>query len=518
MKHLRLFVLLLLMPATGLFAQIEEPQFIDPDDELYLDTDTLQPDDSVEMIMDADTGKFDIDNSTVLQMLDLVGGISYFNGSYLSFDTAQLNVYEYEKYEVPTFSDEVYAERIRTLAQETTIPLVFNQKVKAYINLYADRKRMQSSRMLGLSYVYFPMFEEMLAKYNLPLELKYLAMVESALNPTAGSHAGAKGLWQFMSATAKDYGLKVSTLIDERYDPVRETEAACRFLKNLYSRYGDWFLVLAAYNSGPGTVNRAIIRSGGAHDYWAISRFLPVETQNYVPAFIAVNYVMTFASAHNLYPLNPGLLLSGTDTVHVRDYITFDQISQCIGVQKSDLEFFNPQYTKKIIPGNSEKRYELRMPIKYNLLFAQLEDSIYSYAKHQEVKQKAYQEQIAKQANSGSGSGTTIKHTVKKGESLGSIAKKYGVPVKSLKSWNKLRGDVVRPGQKLTIHKGGGSKINGSSSSSTSGGTTKTHTVKKGETLSSIARKYGCTVNDLKKWNNLKGTNVKIGQKLKIKK
>lgn len=515
MKYLRLFALLLLMPTTGLFAQIEDPNYIDPDDELYLDIDSLPLTDSTTTIFN---DRIDIDNSTVLQMLDLVGGISYFNGSYLSFDTAQLNVYEYEKYEVPTFSDEVYAERIRTLAQETTIPLVFNQKVKAYINLYADRKRMQSSRMLGLSYVYFPMFEEKLAKYDLPLELKYLAMVESALNPTAGSHAGAKGLWQFMTATAKDYGLKVTTLIDERYDPERETEAACRFLKNLYSRYGDWFLVLAAYNSGPGTVNKAIIRSGGAHDYWTISRFLPVETQNYVPAFIAVNYVMTFASAHNIYPLNPGLLLSGTDTVQVRDYITFDQINQYIGVPKNDIEFFNPQYTKKIIPGTSETKYALRLPAKYSLLFAQVEDSLYAYAKRQEVKQKAYQEQIAQQSSSGSGSGTTIKHTVKKGESLGSIAKKYGVTVSNLKKWNNLKSDVVRPGQKLTIHKGGGGKSVSKSNSSKSSGNVKTHTVKKGETLSSIARKYGCTVNDLKKWNNLKSTKVKVGQKLKIKK
>jgi membrane-bound lytic murein transglycosylase D len=257
MKYLHLFALLLLMPTTGLFAQIEKPNFIDPDDELYLDTDSLPLTDSTTTVFN---DKIDIDNSTVLQMLDMVGGISYFQDSYLDIDTNQLNVYDYNKYEVPSFSDEVYAERIRTLARATTMPLVFNQKVKAYINLYADRKRMQSSRMLGLSYVYFPMFEEKLAKYDLPLELKYLAMVESALNPTAGSHAGAKGLWQFMTATAKDYGLKVTTLIDERYDPERETEAACRFLKNLYSRYGDWFLVLAAYNSGPGTVNKAIVR------------------------------------------------------------------------------------------------------------------------------------------------------------------------------------------------------------------------------------------------------------------
>ena len=457
-------------------------------------------------------------------MLDMVGRISYFEDAYIEIDTVALNIYNYRRDEVPSFSDAVYKERIQALARETTIPLTYNQKVKAFIDLYANRKRRQSSRMLGLSYVYFPMFEEMLSKYNLPLELKYLAMVESALNPTAGSHAGAKGLWQFMSTTARENGLKISTLIDERYDPVRETEAACRFLKSLYTRYGDWFLVLAAYNSGPGTVNRAIIRAGGAKNYWTISRYLPVETQNYVPAFIAVNYVMNYASAHNIYPLNPGLLLSGTDTVMVHDYVAFDHITRYVGVPQSDIEFFNPQYIKRIIPGSKETKYALRLPIKYSMLFVQLEDSIYNYANRQETRRQAPDQQQVGQDDNGSrrssGGGsqtTTITHTVKRGESLGSIAKKYGVTVTNIKKWNNLRSDTVHPGQKLKIYRsGGGSRSSASQGSSSSG--YKTHTVKKGETLSSIARTYGCTVAELKKWNNLKGSKVKAGQKLKIKK
>ena len=327
MKYLRLIVLLLL-PMSGLFAQDYDPEFSDPDS-LYIEADTLEinPMDTI----------VNVEQSSVMEMLDMISNISYFRDVYLDIDSSLWNPYGFAPYEVPTYPDSVYEQRIKALARETNIPLTYNARVKAYIDLYANRKRQQCSRMLGLSYVYFPMFEEYLDKYNLPLELKYLAMVESALNPVAGSRVGAKGLWQFMYATGKDYGLRLTTLYDDRYDPMKETEAACQYLQSLYARYGDWFLVLAAYNSGPGTVNKAILRSGGAKNYWTISRYLPRETQDYVPAFIAVTYVMNFASAHNLYPLNPGLLLHGTDTVMVHDYINFEQVSQCVGVPISEV-------------------------------------------------------------------------------------------------------------------------------------------------------------------------------------
>lgn len=516
MKYLRLLVLMLL--PFGLFAQDYDPDNTDPDysdpDSLYVgyDSDTLDINGSDTIVSE--------EHSTVMEMLDMISSISYFRDVYLDIDSALWNPYGYTPDEVPTFPDSIYEQRIRLLARETNIPLTFNSRVKAYIDLYSCRKRQQCSRMLGLSYVYFPMFEEYLDKYNLPLELKYLAMVESALNPVAGSRVGAKGLWQFMYATGKDYGLRLSTLYDDRYDPMKETEAACRYLQSLYARYGDWFLVLAAYNSGPGTVNKAIMRSGGAKNYWTISRYLPRETQDYVPAFIAVTYVMNFASAHNLYPLNPGLLMHGTDTVMVHEYISFDQISQCVGVPMNDIEFFNPQYTKKIIPGTTEHKHSLRLPMKYALRFVQLEDSIYSYARHADLRHKEAEKQVKAEVSN------RIVHTVKKGESLGSIAKKYHVSVSSIKKWNKIKGDTVHPGQRLVIYRSGGPSFSSSSSSSASKSsgstqnkqaTTKTHTVKKGETLSSIARKYGCTVADLKKWNNLKSNNVVVNRKLKIK-
>jgi membrane-bound lytic murein transglycosylase D len=507
MKYTHL-LFLLLFPFTTLLAQVKGPGHTDPD--------SLDVEFNEQEIRDLNSGKAVVDESAVMEMLDLVSNISYFKDVYLDIDTAVMNIYDYGKDEIPVFHDTVYQNRIEALARQTTIPLTFNTHVKSFIELYANRRRVQSSRMLGLSYVYFPMFEEYLAKYNLPLELKYLAMVESALNPTAGSKAGAKGLWQFMLATGRDYGLRVTSLLDERYDPMKETVAACQYMQSLYARYGDWFLVLAAYNSGPGTVNKAIIRAGGVKNYWAIWPYLPKETRGYVPAFIAVTYLMNYATEHNIYPTNPGLLLHGTDTVLVHERVGFDQINECIGVPMQDLVFFNPQYTKRIIPASKDAPCALRMPMKYTLRFAQLEDSIYSYTSKAEKVREVIEEKVEQVSD-------FVTHTVRKGESLGSIARKYHVTVSSIKQWNRLKRETIHVGQKLKIYRSGAPMAQVKSGGKTSGGsqgsaTVKTHVVKKGETLSSISRKYGCSVNDIKKWNNLKSNTVKVGQKLKIKK
>lgn len=475
-------------------------------------------------IYDPKSGREVVDESTVMEMLEMVSSLSTFNDVYLDIDKEKWNKYGFKEGDVPVYDDSVYVNRIQALANETNIPLTYNAHVRSFIDLYANRLRQQTSRMLGLSYVYFPMFEEYLSKYNLPLELKYLAMVESALNPTAGSPAGAKGLWQFMRGTGAEYGLKVNSLVDDRFDPEKETDAACQYLKNLYARYGDWFLVLAAYNSGPGTVNKAIIRAGGVKNYWAIWPYLPAETRGYVPAFIAVAYVIHYAPEHNLYPMNPGLLMHGTDTVQVRERVGFDQINDCIGVPVADLTFFNPQYTKRIVPGSKEIPYTLRMPTKYALRFTQLEDSIYTYANREQKVQEVIEEKVETVSSS-------FVHVVKKGESLGSIARKYHVTVANLKKWNRLKRDTIHVGQRLTIYRSGGpvaqvdntpaksnNTSNNTKSTKTKSPTVKTHVVKKGETLSSVARKYGCTVNDIKKWNGLKSNNIMVGQKLKIKK
>ena len=513
MKRITLIVVLSLFALAHLTAQNYVPT--------APNADTLDD----QRIHDMNSGKVVVEESTVMEMLDLVSSISTTKDVYLDIDLDVWNKYGFKADEVPVYDDSVYIKRIQTLAYESTVPLTFNAHVKSFIELYANRRRKQASRMLGLSYVYFPMFEEYLSKYNLPLELKYLAMVESALNPTAGSKAGAKGLWQFMSFTGAEYGLRISSLIDERFDPEKETEAACQYLQSLYARYGDWFLVLAAYNSGPGTVNKAILRAGGVRNYWAIWPYLPAETSGYVPAFIAVTYVMNYAPEHNIYPMNPGLLMHGTDTVSVRNRVSFDQLNEYIGVPMEDLKFFNPQYTKGIIPGTNEYPYELRMPTKYTLRYVQLEDSIDSYVSKAEKVREDNEEKVETVSDS-------FIHHVKTGESLGSIARKYHCTVASIKKWNHLKRETIHVGQKLTIYRSGGpvtqvknddgAKSNKNSKNNKSSGnskqTTKTHTVKKVETLSSIARKYNCTVKDIKNWNNLKSDKVKTGQKLKIKK
>ena len=254
-------------------------------------------------------------------------------------------------------------------------------------------------------------------------------------------------------------------------------------------------------------------------NYWAIWPYLPAETRGYVPAFIAVTYVMNYAAEHNLYPMNPGLLLHGTDTVMVRDRVAFDQINECIGVPMVDLEFFNPQYTKRVIPGTKEYPYSLRMPTKYALRFVQLEDSIYNYVSKSEKAREIIEEKVEEVSDS-------FVHVVRKGESLGSVARKYHVTVSKIKKWNHLKRETLHVGQRLTIYRSGSpmaqvgktTKSDAKNNKATKASSTKTHTVKRGETLSSIAKKYHCTVSDLKKWNNLKGNNVMVGQKLKIKK
>lgn len=340
-------------------------------------SDTI-PEMTADSLLVADTIE-DIENSEVTRMFESLLTLPYFGNAYLRIDSTEMNLYGYDQGAVPEFPDSVYRQRIEYLASQTTLPLVYNQHVKPFIELYALRRRGLTGRLLGLAHVYFPLFEETLDKYNMPLELKYLAMIESALNPAAGSRAGAKGLWQFMFNTGRLYGLQSTSLVEERFDPVKATDAACRYMLDLYRSYNDWFLVLAAYNAGPGNVNRAIRRAGGVKNYWIIWPYLPRETQSYVPSFIAVNYVVSYAAEHNLYPLDPGLLMNGTDTVWVRDVLTFQQLVETIHVPMEDLKTFNPQYIKDIIPATDTTPYVLRMPIPYTLEFAGREQEIYAY-------------------------------------------------------------------------------------------------------------------------------------------
>ena len=389
------------------------------------------------------------DESEIVRMLESLGSLPFFEEQYLVIDSARMNPYGYDYDEVPVFPDSVYRKRIEDLALQSTLPLVYNGAVRSKIDNYVFRFRAFTGRMLGLSYVYFPMFEEVLDKYNMPLELKCLAVVESALNPLAVSRVGAKGLWQFMYNTGKTYGLKSTTLVEERFDPLKSTEAACRLMRDLYRRYNDWFLVLAAYNSGPGTVNRAIARAGGVMDYWAICPYLPRETQNYVPTFIAINYVIHYAAEHNIYPMVPELLISGMDTVMVHDVLSFAQLNETIGVPLSDLESYNPQYTKGVIPACDTLAYVLRMPLQYTVQFVEREKEIYAYKTREQIDKEKILEEAKKVVVVAAPSPKY--HTVKKGETLSSIAKKYHITVNNLKKWNNLKSNTIRVNQKLRV-------------------------------------------------------------------
>lgn len=478
--------------------------------------DTLAHYDSLEVVLQdrinrENSGEAIVEESDVMMnMIDDLADIPYFEQNKLESSSKSENIYNYPADYVPTFSDSVYSERIAKLRQQTTIDLVYNKHVKSFIDVYAVRKREHTCKILGLADIYFPMFEQALDKYNMPLELKYLAVVESALNPRAGSHAGAKGLWQFMYATGKTYKLNVTTLVDDRMDPVKATEAACQHLLDLYKKYDDWFLALAAYNSGGGNVNKAIRRAGGLKNYWAIWPFLPRETRGYVPAFIAVNYVMNYSQEHNLYPTDPGIMADGVDSVTVHQPLHFDQLHEMLNIPMEDIKFFNPQYKASIIPANGKNPMSLRLPEKYIDDFIDNEKELYAFKTKKGIDREKLEEEMKKVSD-------RSVHIVKSGENLGSIAKKYRISVNQIKTWNNLKGTTIYPGQKLIVYSSGAAKVQNNSSKPASRPTEQSiHVVKSGENLSIIAKKYKCSVSDLKEWNNLKSTTLKVGQKLKV--
>jgi len=478
--------------------------------------DTSAHYDSLEVVLQErinreNSGEAIVEESDVMMnMIDDLADIPYFEQNKLEPSSKSENIYNYPADYVPTFSDSVYSERIAKLRQQTTIELVYNKHVKSFIDVYAVRKREHLCKILGLADIYFPMFEQALDKYNMPLELKYLAVVESALNPRAGSHAGAKGLWQFMYATGKTYKLNVTTLVDDRMDPVKATEAACQHLLDLYKKYDDWFLALAAYNSGGGNVNKAIRRAGGLKNYWAIWPFLPRETRGYVPAFIAVNYVMNYSQEHNLYPTDPGIMADGVDSVTVHQPLHFDQLHEMLNIPMEDIKFFNPQYKASIIPANEKNPMSLRLPEDYIDDFIDNEKELYAFKTKKGIDREKLEEEMKKVSD-------RSVHIVKSGENLGSIAKKYRISVNQIKTWNNLKGTTIYPGQKLIVYSSGAAKVQNNSSKPASRSTEQSiHVVKSGENLSVIAKKYKCSVSDLKEWNNLKSTTLKVGQKLKV--
>lgn len=436
------------------------------------------------------------------------------------------------KDDVPT-SDEDYLQRLKALP--TVIEMPYNQVVRSYIDMYTQRRRTLVEEMLGLSLYYMPIFEQALEQEGLPLELKYLPVIESALNPDAVSRVGATGLWQFMLSTAKGLGLEVNSLVDERRDPIRSSELAAKYLKQLYEIYGDWSLAIASYNCGPGNVNKALRRAGGGkQDFWDIYYYLPKETRGYVPAFIAANYVMTYHNDHNIgnaLAKRPVL----TDTIHITQRVHFDQISEVLGIPVEELRVLNPQYRRDEIPGDI-RPYALTLPSKQVYSYIVSEDSIVN---HNSAKYARRTTAVPGGEISDSETQLVVKyHKVKRGETLSIIARHYGVSVSTLKKWNGLRSSRLKTGQRLRINtyqrvakkeepetvqeelaenkvEQPVEKPNTTVQQSVDVDT-KYHTVRRGETLGLIAERYGVTVSRLKDWNDLRSNKIFVGQRLKV--
>ena len=354
-----------------------------------------------------------------------------------SSDTSLLNIHNYEEGETPALDTAAIRARMEWLDSRSPLDLAWNPVVHSRIAFYASKRKKHLGTMLGRAPGYFPLFEETLDRHGLPLELKYLAVVESGLNPMACSHAGARGLWQFMYATAKYQGLRIDSYIDERRDPVRSTEAACKYLSRLYSLYDDWCLALAAYNAGPGNVNRAIRRSGGKRNFWEIRFFLPRETRNYVPAFMAVTYIMEFPAEHNIFPRDVAPHFAFLDTVMVDEVMRFDQIAPLLDLDESTLARLNPMYRMDIVPA-TEGHWPLVLPQMEIPAFLAFQDSMRLIEPERNPEIVFVPEPVT--------------YRVKSGDVLGKIADRYGVSVRQLREWNDLSGSMIRIGQKLIIH------------------------------------------------------------------
>ena len=339
------------------------------------------------------------------------------------------------------------------------------------------------------------------------MELKYLAIVESALNPKARSRVGATGLWQFMYPTGKQYGLDVNTFVDERSDPIKSTEAAAQYLSELYDLYGNWELALASYNYGPGNVSKAIRRSGGKTNYWEIRQYMPRETQGYVPAFLATMYIYEYHKEHNIIPMRANIPYIQTDTVMVKESMRFDAIAKLLDMPTEEIQLLNPSYKSDVIPYYQGKQFSLRLPLDKIAVFTANESKIYDYLAYEKNFHKQSPiEEMVKESKAITSNSSNRFHTIRRGESLGKIAQKYGMSVAQLKQLNGLRGNTIVAGRKL--------KVSGTQMASN----TQYYTVRRGDTLSSIAKRHrNVTVAQLMKNNNIKNANaIRPGMKLKI--
>lgn len=422
-----------------------------------------------------------------------------------------------KKDSIPIYPDLVYEYKIAELNNLSPIELEYNERVRRYIDVYTIERREHLAQIIGLAELYFPIFEEALDKYQLPLELKYLAIVESALDPRAISSSAAVGLWQFKINTSKMFDLEVNSYVDERCDPYKSTEAACSYLQYLYRIYNDWQLALAAYNGGPGVVRNAIERSGGKTNFWEIHPYLPAQTNGYVPAFIAVNYVMNHYQDHNIEPVKSKFIHLDVDTVKIQKATTFKRISEVTGVELKTIQFLNPSYKMDYIPKMKEAATVI-LPANKIRAFVRNEKAIFD----ESIPKKDFNDVVA-EAGKTNGK-TKIVHEVVRGEYFHKIAIKYNCTIDDIKTWNSLPTNDLSVGQKLDIwvspHQ---ARIIEEERNQTQQQRDTTdryiyYTVQKGDTIYGIATKFNCrSIAELKQENNIVNeTDLKPGKKLKI--
>ena len=462
-------------------------------------------------------------------------------------DIATIDVDKKVDYELST---ELLKQRLKEMDAKSPFNIQYNPALENVIKSFLKNRKKSFERLMAISEYYFPTFEEALAKQNVPLEIKYLSIVESALNPKAVSRVGATGLWQFMYATGKEYNLNVDSYVDERSDPLKSSKAATQYMTNMYRIFGDWELVLASYNSGAGNVAKAIRRSGGQQNYWNIRKYLPKETQGYVPAFLATMYIYEYHKEHGIVPNRAIVKHFETDTIMIKKEMSFKQIADLMDVPVSQIQLLNPAYKMNVVPFYPNKPHFLRLPKEKIAVFTSNEEKIYAYVDKERTKiemphyvtnsRLASNTTTSDTSSNSKYSSKTKYHTVRRGESLGLISNKYGVAVSDLKRWNNLRSNSINYGAKLKIVSTIKEKVSAPKeipaviekeeetaiasvqvTNPEADGEIKideasVYTVQKGDNLSSIARKFNISVAELKELNNLEDANVKLDTKLKV--
>lgn len=477
----------------------------------------------------------------------------------ISDDIKNINIDEKVDYELST---ELLKQRLAAMDAKSPFNIEYNPGLENIIKSFLKNRKKSFERLMAISEYYFPLFEEALAKQNVPLEIKYLAVVESALNPKAVSRMGATGLWQFMYHTGKQYNLKIDSYVDERSDPLKSSEAASQYMTNMYAIFGDWDLVLASYNSGPGNVAKAIRRSGGQQNYWNIRKNLPKETQGYVPAFLATMYIYEYHKEHGIVPNRAAIKHFATDTIMIKKQMSFKQISDLLDVPVAQLQLLNPSYKLNVVPFYHDQAHFLRLPMDKMAVFASNEDKIYAYAEREmNLRERPFQIRkaiVATDTLNYTQQRITLPKTkyyiVKRGDNLSEIANKYGVSVSEIKKWNALKSNMVSSGKSLkiitnesvvkTIRKEPKTdnispeikvqnkqiavsdtktikeeKANKTIKTDTlSSNIAAFYVVQKGDNLSSIAKKNNVSVEEIKEWNHLSGTSIQLGSSLQISK